>query len=368
MDARINEKMEIKRQKNEKDTSMPLKENSIKSEIIDSYSNAMKIQCCFEKLINSNKMLKSTNKDLIKDNIGKSKIRFSGSNQNDKHRILICIQCSITFESHSGKEKHLMTHHGPGECSECGKCNVSVSKGVDHRNSYLELNKFKNIHCRFCRYSTNKIGELNKHHKSAHLKIKDFKCNVCSYETEHKRHMITHVKAVHCKIKDIKCQQCPYAGNTKSEIKQHTNSVHNNIKPYHCMKCSYSCSRKYVLRRHVMEIHEKIKEDKVSFQCNLCTYMTGTYNNLNRHARKMHINNPKLKNSRSLRKKVITCKIPSTLKYWEKKYPDIKMKEGMAKIAQKVKKKPHLENSECTAIKEEISIEADILFIKAKNN
>ena len=70
----------------------------------------------------------------------------------------------------------------------------------------------------------------------------------------------------------------------KSDLDQQTQSVHNEKKTFRCKTCDYLTSRRGNLNAHVSSVHE----GKKPFKCDFCDYNSSQHSNLNRHIVSIH--------------------------------------------------------------------------------
>ena len=99
-------------------------------------------------------------------------------------------------------QNHLQSHKvkwGYKELHRVPK-NSKNFQGVTKKNETLLIdNQPIQVRCTWCKYNSFKIGRVEKHIKTVHLKIKDFNCNTCGYKTSQEGRLKTHMEKVHQK-------------------------------------------------------------------------------------------------------------------------------------------------------------------------
>ena len=137
--------------------------------------------------------------------------------------------------------------------------------------------------CKYCKYKTNNINELNSH-INIHLGINPFKCDKCDFNTTSLEDLEKH-KKYHKKI----CHKCGYFAENLEELKEHKAKNHKIKDPaYKCYDCNYKTNHPEELKHHRIKEHEK----NLSCTVRGCTFLANNIDELNSHMNRHLAVNP----------------------------------------------------------------------------
>ena len=143
--------------------------------------------------------------------------RHFGSPVSTTHSTLFCKSCSYRASSSNDLQQHMRTHH--------------KSKRPSHQ-------------CPLCGKTFAEKGNLNKHHKVAHLKQKDHKCSFCDRMFAFKDGLTRHISMVHLNQRPYECTEC------MCPTGPHPPDVPCTL------KCGIRFKQKSHQRRHVLSVHQ----------------------------------------------------------------------------------------------------------------
>ena len=72
--------------------------------------------------------------------------------------------------------------------------------------------------------------------------------------------------SVHENKKSYMCSICDYVSSQKFDLKMHTQSVHDNYKLQKCSICDFNCSQKGNSKVHIESVHENKKSYVLNLQ------------------------------------------------------------------------------------------------------
>ena len=141
----------------------------------------------------------------------------------------------------------------------------------------------------FCDYGTDTKTDLYKH-GTVHGIVERYKCSQCDKDFKTTQILKMHIMHIHKektqgdihKEKTFQCNQCSELFGTKDNLKRHKKAVHV-LKSWQCIKCNKTYKSHGNLNKHIRSIHEK-----ETFSCNLCDFVTNQRVHLKSHVESIH--------------------------------------------------------------------------------
>ncbi|XP_049870498.1 zinc finger protein 569-like [Pectinophora gossypiella] len=234
----------------------------------------------------------------------------------------VCESCDKTFPRLSLLVIHAEAHSGGGgagqaearfPCARCSRVFQTARRLRDHERAQhhvralacpepgcphvFETPKDLILHrkhhetaldtwCRQCGLQFPTLASADKH-IDVHKK-KLFSCPVCARQYGEKYLLMKHIPQ-HFETVFHMCKVCGKIFNAKNRLSEHV-KVHSNIKNYECKFCGKGFLRPYQLRQH-LNIHTGARP----YQCVACPKTFASLPNWQKHVRRMHNIDPKIK-------------------------------------------------------------------------
>ncbi|KAL1450801.1 hypothetical protein WDU94_003121 [Cyamophila willieti] len=172
-----------------------------------------------------------------------------------------CRHCAVTFRTYELLLRHLTGKHGGFEsaalCFICGFYHKHKKMIYRHIKEHIEPKKMEKKVCDIC---SAEVIHLGTHQKVAHSGV-TYNCKFCSMKFTRVGQMNIHIKTVHLKHmleKKFVCQYCnkefPFQGYLNKHMKTHN---HHGNGPggggqtvYTCKTCGLTFNNKHLFRNH----------------------------------------------------------------------------------------------------------------------
>lgn len=171
-----------------------------------------------------------------------------------------CRHCEVTFRTYELLLRHLTNKHGGFEsaalCFICGFYHKHKKMIYRHIKEHIEPKKMEKKVCDIC---SAEVIHLGTHQKVAHSGV-TYNCKFCSMKFTRVGQMNIHIKTVHLKHmleKKFTCQYCnkefPFQGYLNKHMKTHNhhgNGPSGGNVSYTCKQCNLSFNNKHLFRNH----------------------------------------------------------------------------------------------------------------------
>lgn len=172
-----------------------------------------------------------------------------------------CRHCAVTFRTYELLLRHLTSKHGGFEsaalCYICGFYHKHKKMIYRHIKEHIEPKKMEKKVCDIC---SAEVIHLGTHQKVAHSGV-TYNCKFCSMKFTRVGQMNIHIKTVHLKHmleKKFTCQYCnkefPFQGYLNKHMKTHNHHGSGPGGPahvnYNCKQCNLSFNNKHLFRNH----------------------------------------------------------------------------------------------------------------------
>ncbi|XP_044255985.1 zinc finger protein 77-like isoform X2 [Tribolium madens] len=161
-----------------------------------------------------------------------TKSNFSKHIMNHSSGPQICELCGATLRSLESLRGHL-SHTHSSEIYNCNECGKVFHKRYAYRLHMKKHAGEKTHICESCGKTFLTLFYLNKHVKTAHLKLRPYICKYCNKAFSSKFAMRTHVRQ-HTNETPYKCEVCGDGFRQNVSLRAHRKSKHNIIEPKNC--------------------------------------------------------------------------------------------------------------------------------------
>jgi hypothetical protein len=272
------------------DYCCPMPNNKNIIEILDLFNSKYYCKICRQKL-------RTKADELIHLNYKHCKIQTAK---------IICLYCSIEFQTYYNLKKHLMIKHlneRPYGCKICKNKNYTqfinlkihikkhhknenIKKFITYSNSILETNNNKQ------QQQIQKIKKEEEEIYEINIKLNCLKCKLCSkiclteanYLVHKWEHLINNNRSYllcwHCKTLKF---------NSYYDLEIHLHTKHLNELSYECSTCSQQFYDWNLTKLHLTKAHLNITN--VKFNCKFCNNLFTTHKDIVFHTLRCHNNN-----------------------------------------------------------------------------
>ena len=153
----------------------------------------------------------------------------------------------------------------------------------------LEAKKLENnesIICDICGKSMRRF-RMKKHKKLVHEKVKEHECTSCGKRFGEKSGLKSHIQMIHEDTKHA-CEQCGKLLSSKQAVIVHVQTFHEKKRDFPCDLCTYVSGTKQALQKHTQTQHLGIHEERKTVQCDRCPKVFLSYQGLDAHIQGFH--------------------------------------------------------------------------------